>query len=401
MTRKMKNPICFLLIFLTVLFSGAAVVFAQVGGSSVMIYNKAKPGTEDSSVGNEFEQALIGGLEDKYPCVDWMSDKALADAIQKLREQEAQTGELDEKALAELGNSVGATYIIIVRVFTMPNGQTTVSARVIDGKGASTVADQMAQSASDSAYGAARSVAQKILQDLAGKLRGECDAHWTGTITYSQRTDKQKDGEVVFGGQEKHRFTSVEKYDHTVEVTLQPMAKGGKMNFFVNGYESMTMSRVSRKFLDYNESKGTKTGVMNCRPHLARSYRKEYQSTYTQTIDQQGEKTETLPVVITIYKDTGKFDIKLPTPEVLIRRKDFAEEFRDDCEPRPSAPETKSSERTDPAGLVRLDGQIDPKNPDVLAGERITGTLDTRQYVYRWSLRLVQPKKKRPSGTSK
>src|SRR6476646_6185365 len=60
--KKMKNSICLSLIIFAILVGGTSAALAQSGGSSVMIYNKAKPGTEDNSVGNAFEQALIKGL---------------------------------------------------------------------------------------------------------------------------------------------------------------------------------------------------------------------------------------------------------------------------------------------------------------------------------------------------
>jgi|GEM_PF-6807391 len=391
----MKNSICLSLIIFAILVGGTSAALAQGNGSSLMIYNKAKPGTEDNSVGNAFEQALIKGLEDKYPCVDWMNEKTLFDAIQKLREQETLTGELDEKALAELGQSVGATFIIIVRVFTMPNGQTTVSARVIDGKNARLVADRLEQSASgDGSYSAAQSVAQNILQDLSGAFRGECEARWTGTITYTQKTLKETDENRDLTKIEKVHVTYSEKYDQTVSVTLQPMANGGKVNFFTNGHQSMTMSRVSRKHVYHVEENVIETGEEACRQRGANPFRKQYTSTHKKLIDEQGERTETLPVEITILTDTGRFEIKVPTPELLLKKKESHDGVRDFCVPQPFS-ENKPSERTDPSSFFNFEGQLDPKNPNVLTGRRVTGTLETRQYTIVWNLHLVQPKKKR------
>jgi len=387
----MKPSIQLLTFLFVLLIVGASPALSQVGGSSVMIYNQAKPGSEDNSVGSALEQALIKGLEDKYPCVDWMSDQTLADAIQKLREQELKTGELDEKALAELGKSVGATYIIIVRVITMPNGQTMVSARVIDGKGASMVADQMEQATgNDAAYKAAQSVAQKLLQDLAGKFRGECDAHWTGTITYSQKTERERDET----GLDKSHYTLSEKYDQTVEVTLQPMAKGGKVNFFTNGFESMTMSRVSRKHNNHYESNLIEVGSEACRQRGANPYRKQYKSTSRKIVDERGEKTETLPVSITVYTDTGRYRVKVATPELFIKKTETNDQLRDFCVPQTDH-EDKPSERTELSSYFDFDGQVDPKNPNVLTGKHVVGELNTRQGMITWNLRLMQPKKKK------
>jgi hypothetical protein len=389
----MKHSIYLVCILFVFVVGGASAVFAQGGGSSVMIYNRAKPGTEDNSVGNAFEQALIKGLEDQYPCVDWMNEKVLSDAIQKLRDREALTGELDEKALAELGNSVNASYIIIVRVFTMGNGQTVVSARVIDGKGAAMVADRMENSGGDS-YSAAQSLARKILQDLSGAFRGQCDARWTGTITYTQKTLKEKKETQPITKINKIEVNYSENYEQKVEVTLQPMAKGVKTNFFTNGQESMTMSRVFRKYLYHLEQTVTETGEEACRQRGANPYRKQFTSTDKKIIDEQGEKTETLPVAIKVFTDTGRFVIKVPTPELLLKKTEVHNGVRDFCEPQPFS-ESKSSEKTDSSSFFDFEGQVDPKNPNVLVGKKVSGTLETRQYTIMWNLRLIQPKKKR------
>src|SRR6185369_17164570 len=66
--RKMRRSWYLFIILFVFFVSGATAVLAQGSGSSVMIYNKAKTGTEDNSVGEAFEQALIKGLEEKYPC---------------------------------------------------------------------------------------------------------------------------------------------------------------------------------------------------------------------------------------------------------------------------------------------------------------------------------------------
>jgi hypothetical protein len=359
-----------------------------------MIYNNTKPGTENNAIGNAFEQAFIKDLEDKYPCVDWMNEQVLSDAIQKLRERESATGELDEKALAELGNSVNASYIVIVRVFVLGNGQTVVSARVIDGRGAAMVADQMANSTGgDAAYNAARSVAQKLLQDLAGPFRGQCEARWTGTITYTQKTLKETNQTTNYTKTDKAEAKTVENYEHRVDVALQPMAQGSKTYFFTNGHETMTMSRVSRKLSDHHEANLVETGTVLCRPRGANSYRKPSTNRDNKVIREDGENTKTLPVEIKVYTDTGRFVVKVATPDLFLKRIEVHEGVRDDCEPKPFS-ETKSSERTDSASFFDFEGQIDPKNPNVLVGKGVTGTLETRQYTTTWNLRLVQPRKK-------
>lgn len=382
----------FLVIF--AFFVGNLFINQAQSGSSVMIYNRARSGTEESSIGNAFEQAFIKNLEEKFPCVDWMNEQTLFDEIQKLREKEALTGELDEKTLAALGESVNAAYIVVVRVYTLPNGQTVVSARVISGKNAGTVADQLAQSdGGDAAYNSARSVAQKLLQDLAAKLRGECDAHWTGTITYIQKTFKEKRETREMTKINKIEVYNLENYEQKLEVVLQPMAQGSKTNFFDNGNESMIMSRISRRFATRTEQSVTETGEQTCRQRGTNPIRKPFESTDVKIIGEQGAASEALPVSITIFNDTKKFRIKMPTPEVTVKKTEDHNGVRDFCTPQPFN-EQKTANRTEIASYFDFDGQFDPKNPDLIQGEKTTGTLETRQYTITWNLRMVRPKKK-------
>lgn len=392
----MKRSIYYrIYISLAIFAFGASVVFAQTSGNSVMIYNETKPGSEESSVGNAFEQAFIKGLQEKYPCVDWMNEQVMRDAIQKLREKEVATGELDQTALAEIGNQVGADFIIVVKVTTLPNGQTVVSAAVLDfNKGGKRVADRVESAANGSAYEAARRVAGQILADMATPFRGQCEAHWTGTITYIEKTFKNKNENRDLTVIEKVNVMSSEDYERRLEVTLQPIAKGSKTNFFTNGNTTMTMSRVTRKFKNRVEQNVTETGEEACRQRGANPIRKKYRSEDKKIIDEQGENTATLPVEITIFTDTGRFRVKMPTPALHIKRTEEHSGVRDFCVPQPFN-EPKSSERDETSSFFDFDGTFDLKTPDILVGKKVTGTIETRQYTIEWNLKLVQPDKKK------
>jgi hypothetical protein len=392
----MKRSIYLFFILPAIFFVIASAAFAQTSGKSVMMYNRAKPGTEESAVGNAFEQALINGLQEKYPCVDWMNEQVLQDALQKLREKELLTGELDQQELAKLGSSVGADFIIVVRVYTMENGQTVVSVRVLDfKKGGATVADRIEQSASgDAAYNAARKVADQILADMATPFRGQCEARWTGTITYIEKTFKNKNENRDLTVIEKVNVTHTEDYERRLQVTLMPIAKGSKTNFFTNGSTTMTMSRIYRKFKNRVETNVTETGEEACRQRGANPIRKKYKSEDKKIIDEQGENTEMLPVEITVFTDTGRFRIRMPTPALHIKKTEEHSGVRDFCVPQPFN-EPKSSERDETSSYFDFDGTFDLKMPDTLIGKKITGTLETRQYTIIWNLKLVEPNKKK------
>jgi len=375
---------------------GAFAASAQSSGKSVMMYNETKPGSEESAIGNAFEAALIKGLQEKYPCVDWMNEQLLQAELQRLREQEMATGELDQQALAELGNSVGADFIIVVKVTTLPNGQVVVSAGVLDfKKGGKRVADRLETAAGgEDSYAAARKVADQILADMATPFRGQCEARWTGTITYIEKTFKNKTENRNLTVIEKVQVTHTEDYERRIEVVLQPIAKGSKTNFFTNGNTTMTISRITRKFKNRVESNVTETGEEACRQRGANPIRKKYRSEDKKIIDEQGANTETLPVEITIFTDTGKFRVRMPTPAIHIKKTEEHSGVRDFCVPQPFN-EPKSSESDETSSYFDFDGTFDLKNPDVLVGKKVTGTLETRQYTIEWNLRLVKPKEKK------
>jgi hypothetical protein len=360
------------------------------------MYNETKPGSEESAIGNAFEAALIKGLQEKYPCVDWMNEQLLQAELQRLREQEMATGELDQQALAELGNSVGADFIIVVKVTTLPNGQVVVSAGVLDfKKGGKRVADRLETAAGgEDSYAAARKVADQILADMATPFRGQCEARWTGTITYIEKTFKNKTENRDLTVIEKVQVTHTEDYERRIEVVLQPIAKGSKTNFFTNGNTTMTISRITRKFKNRVESNVTETGEEACRQRGANPIRKKYRSEDKKIIDEQGANTETLPVEITIFTDTGKFRVRMPTPAIHIKKTEEHSGVRDFCVPQPFN-EPKSSESDETSSYFDFDGTFDLKNPDVLVGKKVTGTLETRQYTIEWNLRLVKPKEKK------
>jgi hypothetical protein len=255
------------------------------------------------------------------------------------------------------------------------------------------VADQMENSASGEATAAAHSVAQKILGDLSRFFKNQCDAHWSGTITYTQKTEKNKDENRDLTKVEKIHVTYSEKYDQTIEVGLQSMAKGGKTYFFTNGHKSMIMSRVSRRYSYHVEDNVTETGEEVCRQRGANPIRKQYKSTDNKLIDEQGENTQALPIEIEVLTDTGRFRVKVPTPELLLKKTESRTGVRDFCVPQPFS-ESKPGERTDTSSFFDFEGQVDPKNPNVLVGRKVTGTLESRQHTIVWNLRLVQPKKK-------
>ena len=61
------------------------------------------------------------------------------------------------------------------------------------------------------------------------------------------------------------------------------------------------------------------------------------------------------------------------------------------CKPNPfsSSAETQGLAGV---GYINLQGQVDPKTPDILMGKKVEGDLENGQKTWTWNLRLVKRK---------
>ena len=181
---------------LLLLFLAAAAI-AQNKGDSVFAFNAAKPNTEDQAAANYALNQFLIGMMNQYPCVDQLSDSDLAALIGLERmkellgaEREGQT--LDER-LKEIAGAVGARYAISFTATTLPNGQMIISAVMFDTQTGKMIANRLEQSGSGkNKLDTAASVAKSLLQDLSNILKNKCEPHWTGTISYIWKKEKQK-----------------------------------------------------------------------------------------------------------------------------------------------------------------------------------------------------------------
>ncbi len=174
------------------LFS-VGIALAQDAGSTVFIYNNAPPKTQAKVVADFLGEQIGKGLLKQYPCVDSMDDASLRALIGWERMGQILGAEPNDETLQNLAGAHGARYIIIVTATTLSNGQTSVSARVMDSLTGRVIANRMETGADpEAALDNAASVAKSIMQDLSGVFKNQCEPHWTGTITYTHLKQTSK-----------------------------------------------------------------------------------------------------------------------------------------------------------------------------------------------------------------
>lgn len=385
----------------------ASAVLAQGKGDSIFAFNGAKPNTEEQAGANYALTQFLIGLMNQYPCVDTMSDSDVAALIGWERwkellgtEREGQT--LDER-LKQIAGGMGGRYTAVFTATALPNGQIVISAIIYDNLTGRMAANRLEQS--DSGKGklqTAESVAKNLLADFSGIFKNKCDAHWTGTISFSYKQEKA-DSRTLFergGGNAKDITSNVTESTRTaniVEAVLQPMTQGFEGT-------KKTMARVVHRFESRNEYIRKQTLSVTCRAPGQNTRWRQTTAENSEITDERGEKTATMPVWIYVDRTTGKYEISVEYPALTSRwHSENKNAPAGGCRnPEPSimildGEENPVSQAYIAAGRTKISGQSDPKNPDTLSGKEITGDLENGQTTITWNLRLVNPNQKKAS----
>lgn len=376
-------------LLLLILFAGSAL--AQGKGSSVMIYSYGQQGTDAEAVAHVVRDQIAIGLE-KYPCVDQMDDDTLSNLLGWERWKQLLGQEPNDEMLKTVAGAVGARYIIVVKTTNLPNGATYTNVRVLDTETNRMVASRESPPASPKdGVAAADALAKQILQDIAGLFKGQCEAHWTGTITYShiKQVSKTKTGAGTSAGTHLNATVTEsisENLKETAEILLQALTLGNSGD--------TTMARVVQNYLYHREHITSESGTTPCREPGRNPFPKEVSGEEKEFKNEQGQSTETVSVNISVAQ-TGNYRIKVyKIQPVQIKGKFERSGNIMGCKPNPfsSSGETQGSGGV---GYIDLQGQVDPKNPDILTGRVVEGDLENGQKTWAWNLRLVKPKSKR------
>lgn len=385
--KKLRTAvlICFLSILLT------TFAWAQ-SGSSVMIYSYGQKGTDSESVAHLVANEIGKGLF-KYPCVDQMDDQTLAALLGWERMRDLLGKDLDEEMLQNLGGAVGAQFIVSVKSTTLPNGTTYTSVHVIDGKtGKIIAARDMPPTDAKGAVAAADALVKQIMQDFDNLFKGRCDAHWTGSISFSHQINRSKtenwEGFSAGAGYKAQiSRTESEDMEETAYILLQPMALGHSGD--------STKARVTQNYRYLQERVTSEKGKIPCREPGRNPFLKDVSGNEKETRTKNGGGTEIVSVTASVRQD-GKYQIKIYRIEHIKTKEKFERSGNImGCKPIPfsSVSETEGSAGV---GYINLEGQVDPKNPDILTGKLTEGDLEKGLKTWTWNLRLAKPNQKKP-----
>ena len=373
------------------LFHALFTIFAAAqSGNSVMIYSYGQKGTDSEAVAHMVANEIGKGLF-KYPCIDQMDDQTLAALLGWERMRDLLGKDLDEEMLKNLGGAVGAQYIVSVKSTTLPNGTTYTSVHVIDGKtGKLIAARDMPPTDANNAPKAADALVKQIMQDFDNLFKGRCDPHWTGSISYQHliKTSKTENREGFSGGagyKAQISRTQSEDMEETAYILLQPMTLGSSGD--------STKARVTQNYRYRQERITSEKGKVPCREPGRNTFLKDVTGDEKETRDKNGGSTEIISVTVSVRQD-GRYRIKIYRIESM-KTKEKLERSGNlmGCKPIPFSSRSET-EGLAGVGYIDLEGQVDPKHPDVLTGKLVEGDLEKGQKTWTWNLRLVNPNKK-------
>ncbi|HQU81547.1 MAG TPA: hypothetical protein PKY59_00385 [Pyrinomonadaceae bacterium] len=369
-------------VFLFLMLS-VVIVSAQGASDSVFIINQTNTNNEAGVVADYLAGEIGEGLQNQFPCVDYSSPEDVKAVLDAMRDRQLLTGELSQEQLAAIGGAIGARYVVLVSVTVLPNGQTVVTARLLDTKTGSTIANESETAANaEAAFETAESLTKKMMQKFAQIFKNKCEPHWTGNISHTRL--------IQMSETQTHKTSSDTKSKNlsaTANISLQPMTLGfsGK---------SATQARVTQNYNYVEEFLSKQSVEIPCREPGRNTYNKKVSGEFKKTQTETGGGVDVVTVFIRFFDD-GKYTIYASGfKPIKTTVKNETDNNPAECRPNPTS-FTNEIEGTKNFVYINLEGQVDPKNPNVLSGKKVEGDLQSGQQTWEWNLRLVNPSKKK------
>jgi hypothetical protein len=167
---------------------------------------------------------------------------------------------------------------------------------------------------------------------------------------------------------------------------LQPMTLGFSGKF-------STQARVTQIYRYLEEYSENQAGEIPCREPGRNTFYKKVTGDTKITQTDNGSETYVVTVFIR-FNDDGSYVIQATGKTIKVTGKIERTGNEAGCRPLQFS-STRETSRDDGFYYIDLKGQVDPKNPNLLTGKKVEGDLETGQKTWTWSLRLVQPKKKK------
>jgi hypothetical protein len=374
--------------FLLVMLFAVCAFGQGTGGDSVFIINQTTTNNAAGVVADYLAGEIGEGIQNKFPCVDYSSPEDVKAVLDAMRDKQLLTGELSQEQLANLAGAVGARYVVLVTATVLPNGQTVVSARLLDTKTTNRITEESETAANaEAAFDNAESVAKKLMQTFSGIFKNRCEPHWTGSIAQTRLIQTATKTEKADATSQRNE-TKSKNLSATVNIVLQPMTLGFSGRF-------SSQARVTQNYRYIDEYGWNHTAEVPCREPGRNTYFKKITTDFKRITTENGGGADVQTVFIRFYDD-GRYTIYTTTSK-LVKTTVKVETSGNDVTGCRTFPFSTVRENEDAKNFVyiNLEGQVDPKNPNLLTGTKVEGDIETGQSTWTWSLRLVNPVQKK------
>lgn len=355
--------------------------FAQSKGSSIVIHDNTSQANGGENATSNLRSEIESALQREKPCVDTMDDQDIRDVLQSEREKNLLEGGDPQQVLTDIGNLMGASYVMSVSATPGPGGSTFYNVFVMDPQSGKTIARQTGTDA--------KQIADNIVRQMGSNLADNCKPHWVGEVKYEfnwneTKTTTDEGAARAMVRNTKRNKTETYTAKNSIVAMLLPPKSGNEA--------SKTMARVWMRSSILSEKKHETKGEMLCRLPGKNPFWKGYNSNYSETVTQIGGGSDTLPVYISLDNE-GNYRIAVTSPSGTLLGKIETNRSESGCKdenPPPTNDIQSFPEQKMNASSFDVSGKTDAKNPDSLAGSK---TLPDGKTKISWSLRLVKPKK--------
>ncbi len=369
-------------ILMLVLAFSSQLAQSQTGSSIVIHDNTSKANGGENATSN-LRSEIESALNREKPCVDIMDDQDIRNIIESEREKNLLEGGDPDQVLKDIGNLMGASYVMSVSAMPGAGGTTSYTAFVMNPQTGTTVARQTGTDA--------KQIAESIVKQLGSTMADNCKPHWVGEVKYQYTSNETKvitDKGAAHAATRNTSRTKTETYSsqNSIVATLLPPKPGNDVS------ANKTMARVWMRSKILSEKKHITSGEVYCRPKGGSLYWTSYSLNYSEIFTQSGGGSDNLPVSISLDND-GNYKIFVPTPSGTLLSKIEINRSESSCDkenPPTNDAQSMPEQKIDASGFD-VSGKTDAKNRDSLSGSKTTPDGKT---TITWNLRLVKPKKK-------
>ncbi len=352
-------------------------------GSSIVIHDNTTQANGGENATSNLRSEIESALQREKPCVDTMDDQDIRDVIQSEREKNILEGGDPQQVLTDIGNLMGASYVMSVSATPGVGGSTFYNVFVMDPQTGKTMARQTGTDA--------KQIADSIVRQMGSSLADNCKPHWVGEVKYEFTWNESKvttDEGAAHASTRNTKRTKTETYTakNSIIASLMPPKPGGDVS------ANNAMARVWMRSSMVSEKKHETNGEVRCRLPGRNPFWGGYSLNYSETVTQLGGGADTLPVYVSIDND-GFYKITVQSPSGTMVTKVETNRAESSCdEKKPPLNDAQSSpEQKIPASSFTVEGKTDAKNRDSLSGSKDMPDGKTK---ITWSLRLVKPKGK-------